>query len=60
MPFHLELGSGMHSFGNKAIVVNSKTGEHKSLRPIPLAKAKAQMRILEAAHKKEMEKKPTH
>ena len=47
MPYHLELGSGGHSFNGKAIVVNSKTGEHKSLHPIPLAKAEAQKRILD-------------
>ena len=52
MPYHLELGSDGKSFGGKAIVVNTKTGEHKSLHPIPLEKAKAQMRILEdVAHK---------
>ena len=54
MPHHLELGSDGHSFHGKAIVVNSKTGEHKSLHPIPIAKAKAQMRILEdVAHKEQ-------
>jgi len=54
MSYHLELGSGGHSFGGKAIVVNSKTGAHKSLQPIPIAKAKAQKRLLEAvARKKE-------
>jgi hypothetical protein len=47
MPYHLELGSSGHSFHGKAIVVNSQTGEHKSHEPIPMAKAKAQMRILE-------------
>jgi hypothetical protein len=57
MPYHLELGSSGHSFHGKAIVVNSRTGEHKSAHPIPLKKAKAQMRVLEAAHKKEMNKK---
>jgi len=52
MPYHMELGSDGHSFHGKAIVVNTKTGEHKSLHPIPLEKAKAQMRILEdVAHK---------
>jgi hypothetical protein len=57
MPYHLELGSEGRSFHGKAIVVNSRTGEHKSGHPIPLKKAKAQMRVLEAAHKKEMNKK---
>jgi len=47
MPYHLELGSDGHSFHGKAIVVNSQTGEHKSNQPIPMAKANAQMRILE-------------
>lgn len=55
MPFHLELGSSGHSFQGKAIVVNSKTGEHKSKQPIPLKKAKAQMRLLESLHEKEKE-----
>ena len=53
MPYHLELGSGGHSFVGKAIVVNSRTGEHKSRQPIPLAKAKAQKRVLDAVAKKE-------
>lgn len=53
MPYHLELGSGGHSFKGKAIVVNTRTGEHKSSHPIPIAKAKAQKRVLEAAAKKE-------
>jgi len=48
MPYHLELSSGGHKFHGKAIVVNSKTGAHKSCKPIPLARAKAQMRVLEA------------
>ena len=59
MPYHLEvypskkfpmLGhqetANKHS--KKAIVVNSITGEHKSLKPIPIEKAEAQERILEA------------
>jgi len=55
MPYHLELGSDGHRFlGNKAIVVNSITGHHLSKEPIPLAKAEAQMRIVEQdAEKKE-------
>lgn len=48
MPHHLELGSDGHSFGGKAIVVNSQTGKHYSLAPIPLEKAKKQMRLLNA------------
>lgn len=48
------MGSGGHSFGKgKAIVVNSKTGHHYSAAPLPLARAKAQMRVLEAAAAKE-------
>lgn len=54
MPYHLELGSGGHSFHGRAIVVNTKTGEHKSALPIPVKKAKAQLRILEGAAAKEM------
>jgi hypothetical protein len=53
MPYHLELGSDGNSFKGKAIVVNSKTGKHYSNSPIPLAKAQAQLRVLEQAHKKE-------
>ena len=49
MPYHLELGSGAHKFMNKAIVVNSLTGHHYSKDPIPVPRAKAQMRILEKA-----------
>jgi hypothetical protein len=53
MPYHLELGSEGHSFHGKAIVVNSKTGEHKSKHPIPADKAEAQMRVLNANQKEE-------
>ncbi len=50
MPFHLELGSDGHKFPDgKAIVVNSKTGKHHSCSPLPIAKAKAQLRLLRAA-----------
>jgi hypothetical protein len=42
----LELGSGAHKFKGKAIVVNSTTGKHFSDMPIPVEKAKAQMRLL--------------
>jgi hypothetical protein len=52
MPYHLELGSDGHSFQGKAIVVNTMTGKHHSLAPIPIKKAEAQKRILEAAMKK--------
>jgi len=57
MSFHLELGSSGHSFQGKAIVVNTKTGEHKSKAPIPLKKAKAQKRLLESLAEKEKEVK---
>jgi hypothetical protein len=46
MPYHLELGSDGHKFKGKAIVVNSTTGKHFSNMPIPVEKAKAQMRLL--------------
>ena len=53
MPYHLELGSDGHSFHGKAIVVNTMTGKHYSGQPIPIKKAEAQKRVLEAAMKKE-------
>ena len=56
MPFHLELGSDGHSFKGKAIVVNTMTGRHHSAKPIPMKKAEAQKRVLEAAMKKKGEK----
>ena len=46
MPFHLE------HFGDKAIVVNTKSGKHYSSSPIPLARAKAQERVLESVSDK--------
>lgn len=50
MPYVLEKGSEGHKFAQgKAIVVNAKTGRHFSKMPIPLATAKAQMRVLQAA-----------
>lgn len=56
MPFHLELGSDGHPFhAGKAIVVDSK-GRHYSSEPIPIEKAKAQMRVLEAKLGKKGEK----
>ena len=42
----------LERYGDKAIVVNSKTGRHHSLQPIPLQNAKAQMRVLQAVEKK--------
>ena len=56
MPYHLELCSDGTSFNGKAIVVNTQTGHHYSMSPIPLVKAKAQKRVLEMAMKKEMPK----
>lgn len=56
MPYFLELGSGGHNFHGKAIVVNTMTGRHQSLVPIPMEKAKAQKRVLEAVAKKKGEK----
>jgi hypothetical protein len=47
MPYFLESYPG-----NKAIVVSTTTGRHGSIAPIPLAKAKAQKRVLEAVMKK--------
>lgn len=56
MPYHLELGSDGNSFKGKAIVVNSKTGQHYSKSPIPLVKAQAQKRVLDQSYKKEQSK----
>ena len=53
MPYHLELGSDGHNFNGKAIVVNSQTGKHYSMEPIPLGKAKAQMRVLQFREERE-------
>lgn len=38
----------MEKWGDKRIVVNTKTGKHFSTSPIPLAQAKKQMRLLQA------------
>ena len=55
MPYHLELGSDGDKMKDKAIVRNAMTGKTYSKKPIPIAKAKAQKRILESAEKeKEM------
>ena len=40
MPYALE------RWGSGAIVVNTQSGKHHSLTPIPLANAKAQLRLL--------------
>lgn len=54
MPYFLELGSDGHPYPEgKAIVVNAQTGRHASLHPLPMARAKAQKRVLEAAEGKE-------
>jgi len=53
---HPHLGSDVSKV-HTAIVVNTKTGEHKSRLPIPIAKAKSQLRLLEALHHKEKESK---
>jgi len=47
MPYHLELGSGDNKMHDRAFVVNSRTGEHKSHNPIPIERAEAQKRVLE-------------
>ena len=56
MPYHLELGSGDNKMHERAFVVNSRTGEHKSHNPIPIERAEAQKRVLEdvAAHEKKL------
>jgi hypothetical protein len=41
------MGSGAHKFMGKAIVVNTMSGHHYSKDPIPVEKAKAQMRLLQ-------------
>ena len=51
MPLHLELGSDGRKFAGKAIVVDTK-GHHYSNDPIPLEKAKAQMKAIEASKAK--------
>lgn len=51
MPYFLRLGSGDKP--RMATVTNTQTGKTYSKSPISLPKAKAQMRILQAAEKKE-------
>lgn len=46
MPYALE------KWGNKAIVVNTKTGKHFSNKPISDVKAKAQLRLLKSVERK--------
>ena len=51
MPYNLEYWSP-----HKAIVVNTLTGHHMERDPIPIKRAKAQLRLLEALHAKEIKK----
>jgi len=47
MPYHIETASAGKKFPKGyGIVVNTKTGQHFSLKPIPMARAEAQMRLL--------------
>ena len=49
MPYVLEKSSEGHKFAQgKAIVVNSTSGKHFSKLPIPIERARAQMRLLQA------------
>ena len=53
MPYALERYPGLaggtsHRFAGKAIVLNTLTGHHYSKDPIPVPRAKAQMRLLQA------------
>ena len=53
MPYFLVLGSEGHPFhAGKAIVTNAR-GHHFSKDPIPIERAKRQMRLLESLAKKE-------
>lgn len=45
-------------WNGKAIVVNTKTGKHFSNSPIPIEKAKAQLRVLKQSESKEMKDDP--
>ena len=51
MPYILELGSDGDKMKGKAIVRNAMSGKTYSKTPIPIAKAKAQKRILESVTK---------
>lgn len=46
MPYHLQLGSDKGKLKDKAVVVNTITGKTYSNKPIPIEKAKAQLRVL--------------
>ena len=49
----IERYTGHHKYAGKGIVVNTKTGHHYSKDPLPIKVAEAQLRVLEAAYKKE-------
>ena len=50
MPYHIQTRSEGFGFPKgTGIVVNSHSGRHYSNKPIPLAKAQAQLRLLEAS-----------
>ena len=50
MPYHIETSSEGHNFPRgTGIVVNQHSGRHYSNKPIPMAKAQSQMRLLEAS-----------
>jgi hypothetical protein len=55
MPYFLELGADGKSYKGKAIVVNTATGRHHSLDPIPIERAKKQKRLLETVEGKTRE-----
>lgn len=55
MPFALEIPHN-RSLEGKAIVVNTSTGHHYSKDYIPIKNAKAQLRVLQSAIKKESKK----
>lgn len=50
MPYHIETESHGHNFPRgTGIVVNTHSGRHYSNKPIPMARAHAQLRLLEAS-----------
>ena len=51
--YFLELGSEGHPFHHGKAIVVAASGHHFSRDPIPIERAKAQMRVLKAAEKKE-------
>ena len=58
MPYALEIPHNT-SLHNKAIVVNTLTGRHYSKDPIPIKKAKAQLRVLRASEQQTSSHAPT-